>query len=62
MLEKDAKDTIVRNLVEAIARLHHDLDKVELWTAALGQFQRPVPRYQPGDGYLLPARHRDARN
>ena len=54
MPEQDAENMIVRNLVEAIERLCSDLDKVELWTAALGQFQRPVPRYQPGDQYLLP--------
>ena len=27
---------------------------MELWTAALGYFPRPVPEYQPGDdSYLL---------
>jgi hypothetical protein len=50
-----AEDMIVRNLIEALERLHEDLDRVELWTAALGCFQRPVPDYQPGDRYLLPA-------
>ncbi len=42
-----------------MARLNEDLDKVELWTAALGYFQTPVPDYRPGDQYLLPVRPRD---
>ena len=34
--------------------VNDDLDKVEMWTAALGYFQTPVPEYRPGDDYLLP--------
>jgi hypothetical protein len=49
-----AEDMIVRNLIEALERLHEDLDRVELWTAALGSFQRPAPEYHPGDQYKLP--------
>jgi hypothetical protein len=58
-----AEDQIVRNLAKALERLHEDLDRVELWTAALNCFQRPVPDYRPGERYLLPTRreHRDAR-
>ncbi len=51
-----AEDTIMRNLIEALDRLHDDLDRVELWTAALSSFQRPAPEFRPGDEYLLPAR------
>ena len=40
--------------MEALARLQDDLDRVEIWTAALGCFLRPVPEYQPGDDHLLP--------
>jgi hypothetical protein len=53
-MPEQAEDTIVRNLVEALERLHEDLDRVELWTAALDHFQRPVPDYTPGERYLLP--------
>jgi hypothetical protein len=28
-----------------------DLDRVELWTAALGH---PAPEYEPGEQYMLP--------
>jgi hypothetical protein len=53
---KQAEDVIVRNLIEALDRLHGDLDRVELLTAALRCFERPAPEYQPGDEYLLPSR------
>jgi hypothetical protein len=59
-MPEPAEDKIVRNLIEAIERLHADLDRVELWTAALGCFQRPVPDYQPGDKYLLSAASKKA--
>jgi hypothetical protein len=54
-MPEPAQDMIVRNLIEALERLHEDLDRVELWTAALGSFQTPVPDYEPGDRHLLSA-------
>jgi hypothetical protein len=62
-MPEPAEDQIVRNLIRAVERLHEDLDRVELWTAALNRFHRPVPDYQPGERYLLPIRRgrRDAR-
>jgi hypothetical protein len=53
MMVKPAEDRIVANLIEALERLHEDLDRVELWAAALGCFQNPVPQYEPGNQYLL---------
>jgi hypothetical protein len=47
---------IVRNLVEALNRLHDDLDRVELWAAALKSFQKPAPDYASGGKYDLPVR------
>jgi hypothetical protein len=52
-MPEQAEGKIVRNLVEALERLHEDLDRVELWTAALKSFQRPVPDYKPREQYLL---------
>jgi len=52
----DASDTIVRNLIEALNRLQDDLDRVELWTAALICFREPAPDYRPQADYLLPRR------
>jgi len=53
----NASDTIVKNLIEALNRLQHDLDRVELWTAALICFQEQAPEYRARADYLLP--HRD---
>jgi len=55
-MSEPAEDMIVRNLIAALNSLHADLERVELWTAALGCFQHPAPEYQPEDHYLLPTR------
>jgi O-succinylbenzoate synthase len=55
-MTEPAEDMIVRNLMEALNRLHDDLDRVELWTAALSDFQKPVPEYRSENEYLLPPR------
>jgi hypothetical protein len=55
-MPEQAEDTIVRNLIEALDRLHDDLDRVELWTAALSSFQHEAPEYRPGGEYVLPTR------
>jgi hypothetical protein len=54
-MPEPAADAIVRNLIEALERLRTDLDRMELWAAALDRFQRPVPDYQPTDQHLLDA-------
>jgi hypothetical protein len=51
-------DTVMKNLIEALNRLHDDLDRVELWTAVLKSFQEPAPEYRPRTDYVLP-RHDD---
>ena len=62
-MPEPAEDMIVRNLLEALERLHEDLDRVERWTAALGCFQAPgAPMIQPGERYLFVRRsNRDAQ-
>ena len=57
-MPEQAEDMIVRNLTEALERLQQDLDRVELWTAALGCFQRPIPDYKPADDRYLLADYR----
>ncbi len=54
-MSESAEDVIVHNLIDALERLREELDRVELWTAALGYFHDPVPDYQPGNAYILPA-------
>jgi hypothetical protein len=61
MMPEPAEDMIVHNLIEALERLRADLDRVELWTAALGCFQKPVPAYEPNNRYLLSAKSKSAR-
>jgi hypothetical protein len=58
IMAEAAEDKIVRNLIEALERLQGDLDRVELWTAALGYFHREIPDYKPSDQNLLPPRAR----
>ena len=57
-MAEPAEDLIVRNLIEALEQLRVDLDRMEVWAAALGSFQHPVPEYRPGERHLLkPQRH-----
>ena len=55
-MPEHAADMIVRNLVEALNRLHDDLDRVELWTVALSSFQQPPREYRPDSEHILPVR------
>jgi hypothetical protein len=52
-MPEPAADAIVRNLIEALERLRDDLDRMELWAAALDRFQGPIPDYHPGNQHLL---------
>jgi hypothetical protein len=61
MVSEPAEEMIVHNLIEALERLRVDLDHVELWTAALGCFQQPVPAYEPNNRYLLSAKSASER-
>jgi hypothetical protein len=56
-MSESAETMIMRNLVDALERLQEDLERVELWTSALGQFNHPIPEYRPSDQHLLP-RHK----
>jgi hypothetical protein len=53
MVQEPAEEIIVHNLIEALERLRLDLDRVELWTVALGCFQQPIPTYEANNRYLL---------
>jgi hypothetical protein len=45
---RDPREEVVApNLTEVLGNLDDDLDRIELWTAALNCFQRPAPKYQP---------------
>ena len=40
-------DRMQRELVRAVEDLRADMDRVELLTAALSVFNRPIPDYEP---------------
>ena len=44
---------IAKNLDEAIHRLDEDLERVEIWTAALAAFLAPIPGYDSDPRFLL---------
>lgn len=50
----EVEELVTRNLIQALERLHEDLDRVELWTAALSCFIRPAPDYDAGEHHRLP--------
>ena len=52
-MPEPAEDVIIRNLIESLERLRSDIDRMELWAAALGSFQHPAPDYQASDRHLL---------
>jgi hypothetical protein len=45
---------IARHLDDAIDRLNEDLERVEIWTAALSAFLEPVPGYDSSQRFVLP--------
>ena len=53
-MSAQAEELITRNLVEALDRLHQELERVELWTAALTCFVNTAPAYQLSDQHMLP--------
>jgi hypothetical protein len=62
-MPEPAADAIVRNFIEALERLRNDLDRMELWAAALDRFQHPIPGNDPGDRHLLdPEKRGDPHN
>ena len=52
-MPEPAEDVIIRNLIESLERLRSDIDRMELWAAALGSFRQPTPEYRPSDRHIL---------
>lgn len=48
----EAVSRLQRALHEAIDKMRDDLDRVEILTAAIGAFSRPVPDYEPAFRHL----------
>jgi hypothetical protein len=55
-----AQEMIARELQQAVERLHRDIERVEFWADALGNFSKPIPDYEASDSrlseFVLPAR------
>ncbi len=46
--DDEARDVVVRHLIDAIERVRLDVEKVEFWADAVTGFSQPVPDYDPG--------------
>jgi hypothetical protein len=47
-----ATDRVTRELHRALDDTRADLDRVEIWSAGLHAFCRPIPEYQPSFQHL----------
>jgi len=47
-----ARETITRELQDAVELLHKDIARVEFWTDALGGFSQPIPDYDDAGAKL----------
>jgi hypothetical protein len=48
-MRKKEEEVFVTDPIELLDNLDNDLNRIEMWTAALSSFQRPAPEYQPGN-------------
>jgi ElaB/YqjD/DUF883 family membrane-anchored ribosome-binding protein len=46
-MREQREETVALKPIELLDNLDDDLDRIELWTAALSCFQHPAPEYQP---------------
>src|SRR6476620_6661586 len=46
-MREQPEEVVAPHLIEVLDNLDDDLDRIELWTAALSCFQHPAPDYQP---------------
>ena len=60
--DRTLNERILHNLRETLDRVHRDLDKMDMWAAALGAFLQPIPDYQVSERFMLPVRNRSERS
>ena len=46
-MREQREEVVAPNPIEVLDNLDADLDRIELWTAALSCFQHPAPEYLP---------------
>ena len=61
VMREQRAEVVVPHLIEVLDNLDDDLDRIELWTAALSCFQQPAPEYQP-DNVMSGERERTTRS
>jgi glycerate kinase len=61
MMRERQEEVVIPNMVEVLDNLDDDLDRMELWTAALSCFQHRAPEYQPNN-IMSDAREGTARS
>ena len=61
VMREQRAEVVVPHLIEVLDNLDDDLDRIELWTAALSCFQHPAPEYQP-DNVMSDERERTTRS
>ena len=61
VMREQRAEVVVPHLIEVLDNLDDDLDRIELWTAALSCFQQPPPEYQP-DNVMSGERERTTRS
>ena len=47
-----ATDRLKRELQRAVEHIRSELDKIEILSAAMSAFSRPIPNYEPGVRHL----------
>jgi hypothetical protein len=61
VMAEQGEGVVVPTQTEVLDNVDDDLDRIELWTAALSSFQHPPPVYQPstvrGDERMMLARN-----
>ena len=45
-------DRLKRELLRAVERIRTELDKIDILSAAMAAFSKPVPQYEPGFRHL----------
>jgi hypothetical protein len=54
------REMSARELQQAVERLHRDMERVEFWADALGNFAKPIPDYEASgtrlNEFILPQR------
>ena len=60
-MREQPEEIVAPHLIEVLDNLDDDLDRIELWTAALSCFQHPPPTTSPTTSCLTNGRNHSER-